>query len=360
MPAEWEPHAATWLAWPHNAEDWPGKLEAITWVFCELMRQLTRGERVRLIVARRSDEKEVRKRLEQVRIDLRQVDFVVAPTNRSWVRDSLPQFIVTGGGKTNGSRSRVSKPASKRIAELGAVKFRFNAWARYDDHPLDDKAGEKVAKGWAEKVWLPSASGRRIVLEGGAIDVDGEGTLLTTERCLLGSPYTRNPGLDSKAVEGFLGDYLGIEKVIWLPDGIAGDDTSGHIDDLARFVGDAKVVLIQESNKRDENRRVLDACRARLQGARDARGRKIEMIPLPMPAPVFFGADRLPASYANFYIANEVVLVPTFNDANDRIALGILAELFPKHRVVGIHARDLVLGLGTIHCSTQQEPLIGA
>ncbi|HTM44317.1 MAG TPA: agmatine deiminase family protein [Polyangiaceae bacterium] len=341
MPAEWEPHAATWLAWPHNGDDWPGKLQAVSWVFTEIIRQLTVGERVNLIIPQHKHEKAIAAQLDRARIDTKQVSFFAAKTDRSWTRDYLPQFVIKGkGGK----------------GALGAVKFRFNGWARYPDHKLDDLAGGMVADGASQR-WLPTVVGRRVVLEGGSIDVDGQGTLLTTERCLLGKPYQRNPGLNRNKIEQLLTEYLGAQHTIWLPDGIAGDDTSGHIDDLARFVAPGKVVVIAEKNKRDANYKVLANCKARLQAARDAQGRKLEVIGLPMPAPLYFGADRLPASYANFYIGNETVLVPTFNDPADRVALGILAELFPKRRVVGIHAVELVLGLGTIHCSTQQQPL---
>ena len=339
MPAEWEPHRATWITWPAST-DWPNKLQAITWVYAGMVCQLSRGERVRILVKSITTRQRVKEQLRLSLADVDRVDFLVARTNRSWARDYLPQFVVKGRG---------------RGASLGAVKFRFNGWARYDDYRLDEVAGHRVAQ-TVKAVWLPRVGTRRVVLEGGAIDVDGQGALLTPESCFLGKPYQRNPGLGRKAIEELLLDYLGASTVIWLPDGIAGDDTSGHIDDLARFVAPGKVVLIEEKNRRDANFRVLGECRERLQGARDAQGTKLEVIPLPMPAPLYFGKDRLPASYANFYIGNQVVVVPTFNDPADRVALGTLAELFPTRRVVGIHAVDLVLGLGTIHCSTQQEP----
>jgi len=196
------------------------------------------------------------------------------------------------------------------------------------------------------------------VLEGGAIDTDGEGTLLTTEACLLGSERARNPGLDRAGNERFLSDYLCIDKVLWLPGGIAGDDTSGHVDDVARFVAPGRIALGLEQDPEDPNYAFLQAAREYLQGERDARGRRLEVIELPMPAPRYHAGDRLPMTYANFYIANERVLVPTFNDPNDRVALGVLAELFPERQVVGIHCLDLVLGLGAIHCSTHEEPAI--
>lgn len=339
MPAEWEPHRATWLAWPHNLTDWPGKFAPIPWAFAELARALTRVERVRLLVASEAMELRARRYLQKAGAELTRIDFVRAATNRSWTRDFLPLAVVR---------------ATARGAELGAVKWRFDGWARYDDHRLDEAAGKSVAARFARRAWEP-----RVVLEGGAIEVDGEGTLMVTEECLLTGPYPRAAELGQAGVERAFSDYLGVDKVLWLPAGIAGDDTSGHTDDFVRFVAPGRVVLCRESNPRDPNHRTLEAAREHLEGVTDARGRHLEVIPLPMPAPLYFDGQRVPASYANFYLANELVLVPTFNDPSDRVALGTLAELFPERAVIGIHALDLVLGLGTLHCSTQQEPLPG-
>jgi agmatine deiminase len=346
FPAEWEPHAATWLAWPHEPSDWPGKIAAIPWVFAEIARALQGGERVRLIVRNPAQKRAAARTLELAGVDLGRVDFFSAPTDRSWTRDFLPLFVTRG--------------RAKRRA-VAAVKFRFNGWARYRNHRKDDRAGELVARRFGSTYWQPeaTASGRRasrVVLEGGAIDVDGEGTLIATEECLLTGRHPRNAVLGKAGTERVLHDFLDVRKVLWLGRGIAGDDTTGHADDFARFVGPGRVVLCSEPNRRDPNHRVLAEARERLSGARDARGRRIEVIPLPMPAPLHYGSQRLPASYANFYIANQSVLVPTFNDPCDRRALGILAELFPSRQVQGIHCVDLVLGLGTLHCSTQQEP----
>ena len=314
MPAEWEPHAATWLAWPHNETDWPGKGLMVEWVFVEMARLLHRRERVRLIVANAAERKAAKQKLSREGVDLGAIDFHVAPTDRSWTRDFLPSFVLD------------------RRRNLAAVKWQFNGWARYPDWKRDDQAGDDIAARYASQVTRPThrRHGKpvRVVLEGGAIDVDGDGTLLATEQCLLSGPRARNRALGREGTEGVFRDELAVTKVLWLPDGIEGDDTSGHIDDFARFVA----------------------------GATDARNRKLEIVPLPMPEPVVFAGQRLPASYANFYIANGVVLVPTFNDRNDRTALGIIKELFPKSDVVGVYCRDLVLGLGTLHCSTQQEP----
>ena len=336
MPAEWEPHAATWLAWPHLPSDWPGKFAAIPWVFAEIARHLQDGERIRLIVRNRAERAHAARVLKSSGVSLTRVDFVTVPTNRSWTRDSLPIGIVRGRGP------------GRRVA---SVKWRFNGWARYPNYRTDERAGRFVAR-WLERpAFFPDA-----VLEGGAIDVDGEGTLLATEQCLLTGRQARNRALGRAGTEAVLRDYLGIEKVLWLGNGIAGDDTGGHVDDFARFVAPGVVVVAEEKNRKDPNFKPLREAAARLRGARDARGRRVDVVRLPMPEPVIFDGERLPASYANFYIGTGAVLVPTFNDPNDRVALGILGELFPLRRVVGIHATDFVLGLGTIHCSTQQEP----
>jgi agmatine deiminase len=341
MPAEWEPHAATWLAWPHEARDFPGKLPAVYWVFCEIARQLASGERIRLIVRDSAMERAAARALESSGVELTAVDFVRADTNRSWTRDFVPTFVTR--------RSR---------RELAAVKFRFNGWARYKNHAKDEAAGRSVARRLGVRGFEPAFGARaeRVVLEGGAIDVDGQGTLLATEACLLDGAQARNPRFGREGIEAALRENLAIDRVLWIGRGVAGDDTGGHIDDFARFVSPGTVVLAEEKRRSDPNRRVLESARERLERARDARGRKIDVIRLPMPEPVYFDGQRLPASYANFYFGNAAVLVPTFNDRNDARALGILSELIRDRPVIGVHARDLVLGLGTIHCSTQQEP----
>lgn len=342
MPAEWEPHDATWLTWP-SSEDWPGKLDAVRWTYCEFIRALTLGERVKLIVGNAAVRRSATQRLERAGVDLDQIDFFVAPTDRTWARDNLPTLVI------NDDRT-----------QIGAVKWRFNGWARYDDHHLDEQAGASVAESFL-KHWLPelTTSGgrkRRFVLEGGAIDVDGAGTLLTTRRCLLGKPYQRNPNVRQAEIERVLSDMLGVDHVIWLEDGIAGDDTAGHVDDFARFVSVGTVVVAKESKRGDPNYEPLKRAIADLRQARDARGKKLQVVELPMPRAVVYDGERLPASYANFYICNDRVLVPTFNDPNDRVALSILADLFEGREVCGIHAVDLVVGLGTLHCSSQQQP----
>jgi agmatine deiminase len=349
MPAEWEPHAATWLAWPHEASDWPGKFAAIPWVFAEMVRVISASERVRLIVGNAVQEREAKHALKSSGVELERLDFVRAPTDRSWTRDFVPTFVTR--------RAKKGAPAP-----LAAIGWRFDGWKRYPNHKQDALAGRTAAAFCKAPVLEPilSRAGKpyHFVLEGGAIDVDGEGTLLATEQCLLDGKQARNPALGRALTEQVLRDFAGAEKVLWLGRGIAGDDTGGHIDDFARFVAPGRIALALETNRRDPNYRVLAEARERLSGERDACGRRLEIVPLPMPAPVIFAKQRLPASYANFYVATRSVLVPTFGDPQDRVALGVIAELFPGREIVGIHSRDLVLGLGTLHCSTQQEPLV--
>ncbi len=338
MPAEWEPHAATWLAWPHARADWPGKFAPIAWVYGEVVRHLVAGERVRILVADAATERAARRLLERVGVDLGDVDFFRISTDRSWTRDFCPLFV-----------RRATGP-------VALTNWKFNGWAKYANHRRDDAVPDRLARALRRRQWQPVVRGRRVVLEGGSIDVNGRGTLLTTEECLLSPVQARNPGLIRDDLEQVLADHLGIQKVLWLGNGIAGDDTHGHIDDLARFVDSRTVVLASEDDPTDTNYAVLRDNRARLTTVTDQDGAPLRVVPLPMPAPLFLDGQRLPASYANFYIGNAVVLVPTFNDPRDRDALAILADLFPTRHVVGIHAVDLVWGLGTLHCMTQQEP----
>ena len=341
MPAEWELHEATWLGWPHNASDWPGKLAAVHWVYGEMVRKLAHQERVRILVNSNDHESRARRFLTRVGVELSQIDFFRIPTNRGWTRDFGPIFVKHGG----------------ESSQVNIARFRFNAWARYPDWKKDDAIPVRLAA----KLKLPLMpihhSDRDVVLEGGSIDVNGIDTLLTTEECLLHpTVQVRNPGFSRKDYETVFKKALGATQVIWLGEGIAGDDTHGHVDDVCRFVGPKTVVLCQEKNRRDENYRPLAENRERLDGIILQDKSRLEVVPLPMPSPLFFEGRRLPASYANFYISNAAVLVPTFNDPNDRIALGILAELIHDRPVVGIHAVDLVWGFGTIHCLTQQQP----
>jgi agmatine deiminase len=340
MPAEWEPHEATWLAWPHHRPDWPGKFMPIPWVYAEIIRHLHRGERVRLLVNDAAADKRARRILGQAGIDLARVDFYRIATDRVWTRDFGPLFVTSDTG------------------ELALTDWHFNAWAKYPNWQRDDAVPEQIQTALQLRAWQPQARRRRVVLEGGSIDVDGQGLLLTTEECLLSPVQQRNPGLDRADLEKLFADYLGVRKVLWLGRGIAGDDTHGHIDDLARFVAPATVVTVVERNPTDVNYEPLQENLRRLKGMTDLNGQPLRVIPLPMPTPVFFRGQRLPASYANFYIANDRVLVPTFNDPRDRLALNILAVVLPDREVVGIHAIDLVWGFGTLHCMTQQQPRI--
>ncbi|MBV8878557.1 MAG: agmatine deiminase family protein [Planctomycetaceae bacterium] len=332
MPAEWAPHRATWIAWPHNKEDWPGKFEPIPWAYGELVRHLSRHERVRILVQDSKARTAAQALLKRVGVDLKKVDFHLIPTDRVWTRDSGGIFV------TNPSGARI------------ATHWKFNGWAKYANHRRDDEVAPRIAKALKVTEYPVLVGDREIVMEGGAIDVDGQGTLMATEECLLGKVQARNPGLGREGIEKVFSDVLGIRRVVWLDKGIAGDDTHGHVDDLARFVAPGQVLLCQETNPKDANYRPLQENRERLEAE------KLGVIPLPMPAPVVFEGQRLPASYANFYIANGAVLVPTFNDPQDRRALGILGECFPGREIVGIHCVDFVWGLGTLHCATQQEP----
>jgi len=341
MPAEWETHEATWIGWPHNPTDWPGKLDPILWVYGEIVRRIAPGELVRILVNSASHEKRVRGILKLAGVPMTRVQFFRFPTNRGWTRDFGPLFL------------RREKPRR----ELAIARFRFNAWARYPDWQKDDAIPQQVARRLKINLIPARVGGREIVLEGGSIDVNGRGTVLTTEECLLDQKrQVRNPGLSRGDTEAALRENLGVRTVVWLGKGIAGDDTHGHVDDLCRFVNPGTVVLIRERNQRDANYRPLEDNWERIRGARLENGERIQAIELPMPGPLYFDGVRLPASYANFYITNSAVLVPTFNDPKDRVALGILAELFPKRTVVGIHAVDLVWGFGTLHCLTQQQP----
>jgi agmatine deiminase len=338
MPAEWEPHEAVWLGWPHNSSDWPGKIGAIHFVYGEIVRHIAVSEKVRILVNDERHEAKARSILNRVGLDPAAVEFFRVPTNRGWTRDFGPIFV-------------------KNDNETAVAGFGFNAWAKYDDYALDARVAKKLA-GKLKQRYLPIRNGSRpFILEGGAIDVNGNGTLLTTEECLLDDEVqVRNPGVSRQEYEQVLAENLGATNVLWLDKGITGDDTHGHIDDLCRFVNRKTVVLCRESNTKDENYSLLEENRERLQGFRLENGSKIQVEFLPMPAPAYYCGRRLPASYANFLITNACVLVPTFNDPNDRIALGILADLFPKRTVIGIHCVDLVWGLGTLHCLSQQQP----
>jgi agmatine deiminase len=334
MPAEWEPHEATWLAWPHEKSDWPGKFAAIPWLYGEIVRHLARVERVRILVEDAAAEQRARRILRECHADSSPVEFLHHPTDRSWIRDYGPLFV-----------KRAARGAGLH-ASIAATHWRFNGWAKYGNWKRDATAPLSIARHLGIE--------RRetgLVMEGGSIDVNGAGKVLTTEECLLSEVQARNPGLSRREIERAFAAYLGVREVIWLGCGIAGDDTHGHVDDLARFVGRDMVVTVVEPDPLDANYLPLRENLRRLRARGDLR-----VATLPMPEPVYFNGQRLPASYANFYIANGIVLAPTFGDAKDRLALNTLARLFPDREIIGIPSRDLVLGLGTLHCMTQQQP----
>lgn len=347
MPAEWEPHEATWLAWPHNPEDWPGKFQPIPWVYAEIVLHLARVEDVHILVDDAAAEKRARRILQRTGVNLVRVHFHLWPTDRVWTRDSGPIFV------------RRNRPGKDSVA---ITNWKFNAWAKYSDWHLDDKIPDQVAGLLGLSQWTPTidtpSGPQRIVLEGGSIDVNGAGTLITTEECLLSEVQQRNPGVSREQLEKIFHDYLGIDQVLWMNKGIAGDDTHGHVDDITRFVGPNTIVTVVEPNCDDENHLPLAENLDRLKSARNDHGNPFEVIELPMPPPVIFDGQRLPASYANFYIANNLVLVPTLNRSADRRALSILAEVFPSREVVGIYCGDLIWGLGALHCMTQQQPKV--
>jgi agmatine deiminase len=341
MPAEWEPHRATWISWPHCEPDWPGKFATIPWVYAEIVRTLAAHEPVEILCHTLDVLASAREAVAAHGARADRVRMHVVPTDRVWLRDSAPTGVVDGAGGTQ------------------LVDWRFNAWAKYDNWRLDDEVGAAIA----ESTGLPRVRPRRddtgepIVLEGGGIDVNGLGLLLVTEEWLLSPEQVRNPGLTRRDYEHLFATWLGIRRTIWLGEGCIGDDTHGHVDDIARFVSVDTIVVAVEPDPADENhRRSMDNVRRLELAGADPDVGPLRIVPLPFPRSVEMNGERLPASYANFYIANGVVLVPTFNDPADRLALTILAEPMPSHRVVGIHAVDLVWGLGTLHCLTQQEP----
>lgn len=361
MPAEWEPHAATWLAWPHYEGDWPGKFEPVPWVFAEIISNLARHECIELVVNNTAAARKARRILERANALSDNIRFHHWPTNRIWLRDSGCIFLTRGQagfprpdnpfGSAQGRRGRLS------VQEAAlALKFRFNAWAKYSNWRHDEKIGSLMAKAAHRDEIRPLSLGTRLVLEGGSIDVNGSGTILTTEECLLSNQQSRNPRMARVHYEKAFADYLGAPHTIWLGRGIFGDDTHGHVDDLTRFVNKTTVVTMVEHNSKDVNHAPLRANLRRLQSARDQDGKQLNVVEMPMPQPVIFEGRRLPASYANFYIANGIILAPVFNRPNDRIALDTLAHLFPTREIVPIYSGDFIWGLGAMHCMTQQQP----
>ena len=338
FPAEWEKQQGILLCFPHNGKDWPGKYEAIQWAFVEFIKKVANFEQVFLIVADENLKAKVIEMLEKATVQMENVSFIIYKTNRSWMRDSGPIIIQNG---------------TKREA----LNFNFNGWAKYKNITLDKHVPAKVSEFLNIPITQVLHNGKPVIVEGGAIDSNGCGTLLTSEECLLHTDIqVRNPNFTKADYEAVFKEYLGITNVIWLGDGIEGDDTHGHIDDLCRFVNEDTIVTIVESNPEDSNYKPLQDNLKRLQNAKLENGKSPKIVILPMPKRIDFDGLRLPASYANFLILNKCVLVPTFNDSNDRIALNILADCFPEREIIGISAIDIIWGFGTLHCLSQQIP----
>jgi len=338
FPAEWEKQQGVLLCFPYNGNDWPGKYGAIQWAFVEFIKKVSIQETVFLLVVNRKQQEDVSEMLSRADVDLNKIQFIHHKTNRSWMRDSGP-IIVYNNGKRE------------------ALNFNFNGWAKYSNYRLDRFVPEKVSNTLSIPLTQVTYKGKPVVLEGGALEVNGKGTLITSEECLLHpTVQVRNPGFTKEDYEAIFKEYFGVTNTIWLGNGIVGDDTHGHIDDLARFVNPTTIVTVVESNKKDENYQPLQDNLKRLQAAKLENGKSPKVVTLPMPKPLIFEGIRIPASYANFLIINNCVLVPTFNDANDRIALNTLAECFPKHEIIGMSAIDLIWGFGTLHCLSQQIP----
>lgn len=333
FPAEWEKHEATWLSWPHKDESWPGKIETIYKPYCEFIKLVATGEEVRINVKDEAMKAFAVAELQKVEADLSQIEFFFNESNDAWCRDHGPAYVV----KAN---------------EKAVVDWGYNAWGnKYPPFDLDDVIPTKIAKYFNLPFYTPG-----IVMEGGSVEFNGAGTILTTEACLLNE--NRNPHLNKAEIETYLKEFYGAEQILWLGDGIVGDDTDGHIDDITRFVNEDTVLTVVESNPLDENYVLLQENLERLKAMTLLDGRKLNIIELPMPSPVIFEDTRLPASYANFYIANAAVIVPIFNDVNDQIALDIIQGCFPDRKVVGIDSVDIIWGLGSFHCLSQQEPAV--
>lgn len=338
MPAEWEHHEATWLSWPHNEETWPGRLPAVEEVYLQMLEGLLPGEKVNLLVNDEKERDHVQRLVSKRGISVQNLVFHLIRTVDAWMRDYSPQFVC----RTQGGRR-----------EVAALKWGFNAWGgKYASLAEDDRAGELIAPLLPMPVYRPG-----LIMEGGSLDTNGRGTLLTTEQCLLHP--NRNPQFSREQIEEKLRDFLGFTHFIWLGKGIEGDDTDGHIDDITRFVNPATVVTALETNSADPNSKILDENLKRLKASAGQDGEPLNIIPVPMPDPVSGPGGRMPASYLNFYIANQTVLVPVFGSTKDEAAMKILSEIFPKRRVIGIRSEILVQGLGAIHCITHEQPAGG-
>lgn len=334
FPAEWHPHVATWLSWPHKEASWPGKIESIYQPYCAFIKTLVQKEKVCINVLDEQMIEFASKHLNKESVDMSKIQFFLNPTNDAWCRDHGPAFLINTEKKT------------KAIVDWG-----YNAWGgKYPPFEEDDIVPTKIAQFLNLPVYHPG-----IIMEGGSVDFNGEGTILTTTSCLLNP--NRNPHLSKEEIETYLSDYYGIEQILWLGDGIEGDDTDGHIDDITRFVNETTVVTVVEYKKNDSNYEPLKKNLTRLQKMRLLGQRQLDIVAIPMPSkPIIYDGQRLPASYANFYISNAAVIVPTYKDKNDDIALQILSDCFQDRQVVGIDSSDIIWGLGSWHCLSQQDP----
>lgn len=337
LPAEWEEHKSILIMFPYNGKDFPGKLQPVKWAFVEYIKKISFSEHVTVLVHDDDHKEAVGLLLEESAANMPNIELVIYATQRTWMRDSGPITVL----------DQNQKPV--------ILDFKFNAWARYTYHRCDDFIPQFISKIRKEPFVMPEHNGQRVVLEGGAIDVNGKGTLLCTEECLMSdTEQVRNPGFTKQDYEEVFNKYFGVTNVIWLGQGIYGDDTHGHVDDFCRFVNEDTVVICHEENEQDINYQALDDNLNRLDGALLQNGKPLKFVTLPMPSAVVYKNLRLPASYANFLITNHSVLVPTYNDANDRVALNILADLFPTRKVIGINAVDIVWGLGSLHCLSHE------
>lgn len=339
LPAEWEQQQGLLLCFPHNGNDWPGKYGAIQWAFVEFIKKVAQVETVFLMLADEKLKSKVHEMLEMAHVKVENVSYIIHKTNRSWMRDSGP-IIVKNGSKRE------------------ALNFNFNGWAKYNNYQLDKHVPSKVAHHLNIPLTQAVYKGKPVILEGGAIDVNGKGTLITSEECLLHPTIqVRNKNFTKEDYEAVFKTYLGITNVIWVGDGIVGDDTHGHIDDLCRFVNEDTIITVVEQNKKSLNYKALQDNLQRLKNAVLENGKKPNIVELPMPEKLDFDGLTIPASYANFIILNKCVLVPTFNDANDRVALNIIADCFPDRKIIAFSAIDLIWGFGTLHCLSQQIPV---
>lgn len=335
FPAEWAEQEAMWLSWPHKEASWPGKIETIYKPYSEFIKAVAEDQKVRINVADEAMKNFALRHLEAVNANLANVEFYFHETNDAWCRDHGPAFVI-----------------NKTEKKKAVVDWGYNAWGgKYPPFDLDDVIPTKIANHFGLPLFTPP-----IVMEGGSVEFNGAGTVLTTTSCLLNE--NRNPHLTKEQIEQYLKEFYGQEQVLWLGDGIVGDDTDGHIDDITRFVNEDTVLTVVEENPEDENYQPLQENLEALKKMTLLDGRKLNIVELPMPAPVIYEDTRLPASYANFYIANKVVVVPIFNDKNDERALQIIQSCFPGRKVIGINSVDIIWGLGSFHCLSQQEPRI--